>query len=214
MGRGYLIVEGHGEVEAAMNLVHRLWTDLGLNPINWAQPCRGKHLHQEKGIEKACGLVRSKGDCEVLLILRDEDDACPKDTAPKAGEWLRKQNLYFPSALVLAHREYEAFFLPCIKLMAGRKIKDVSGVERDGLLGDANFIGDPESIRGVKEWLTDQMPANRSYKPTLDQLPFTRLIDFNLIRVAQPPLPCFGSLERSLRFLDKERQNNGRGVYP
>jgi len=29
MGRGYLVVEGHGDGQAALNLVVRRWNDLG-----------------------------------------------------------------------------------------------------------------------------------------------------------------------------------------
>ena len=214
MGRGYLFVEGHGDTEAALNLVSRLWLNLGLETIYWAQPCRGKNLHQERGVEKVCALVRSKGDCVALLILRDEDDLCPRDAAPAMAEWLRNQKLTFPSAAVLAHREFEAFFLPCISRMAGRKMRDANGSERDGILADTRFAGNPEAIRGVKEWLSDHMAKGRRYKPTLDQLPLTRLIDFDTLRTATEPLPCFGSLERALRFLHKERERGGYGVYP
>jgi len=214
MGRGYLFVEGHGDTGAALNLVIRLWQDLGLSPISWAPPSRGKNLHQERGIDKACCFARSKGDCETLLILRDEDDQCPRDSAPLSAGWLLKQNLSFPSALVLAHREFEAFFLPCISRLVGRRLVDSQGIERNGLLADTRFAGNPESIRGVKEWLSRHMPPGRSYKPTLDQLPMTRLVDFNLIRAHQPPLPCFGTLERALKFIDAERQRKGTGVYP
>ena len=131
-----------------------------------------------------------------------------------AAEWLRKQNLPFPSALVLAHREFEAFFLPCISFIAGRKLRDMNGIERDGLIANTHFEGNPEDIRGVKEWLSQYMPRGRSYKPTLDQLPLTRLVDFDAIRMHKPPLPCFGTLERALRFLDSERTRKGKGVYP
>ena len=213
MGRGYLVVEGHGDKDAALNLVIRLGQDLNLRPVSWAA-LRGKNLHQERGIAKVCDLIRSKPDCESLLIVRDEDDACPKDTAPSAAEWLRKQRLQFPAAMVLAHREFEAFFLPCMARMAGRRLVDAHGIERPGLVPDARFEGDPEDIRGVKEWLSDRMPRGRSYKPALDQLPLTRMVVFSDIRLHRPPLPCFGSLERALRFLDAERRKGSHSVYP
>jgi hypothetical protein len=214
MGRGYLFVEGQGDEQAALNLVIRLWSDLALNPLSWAKPCRGRNLHQERGIIKACELARSKGDGEVLLILRDEDDACPKDTAPLSADWIRKLQLPFPSALVLAHREFEALFLPCIARLAGQELVDSHQIKRPGLCADARFQGDPEAIRGVKEWLSKHMPPSRSYKPTLDQLPMARMVVFDDIRSHQPPLPCFGTLERALRFLNAERLNKGKGVYP
>lgn len=38
MSRGYIYVDGHGEKKAILNLVHRLWIDLGLPFLAWAPP--------------------------------------------------------------------------------------------------------------------------------------------------------------------------------
>jgi len=214
MGRGYLVVEGHGDGQAALNLVIRFWQTMRLATMHWADPIRGKNLHQERGIRKAADLIRSKHDAAVLLILRDEDDGCPKDLAPTVANWLRNAQLPFPSAVVLAHREFEAFFLPCIHLIAGKPLVGPTGVVREGLLPGTTFVGDPEAVRGVKEWLSRHMPGGRSYKPTLDQLPMARFVDFTVLRTTQPPLPCFGSMERALRFLDGQIISRAAGVYP
>jgi len=62
----------------------------------------------------------------------------------------------------------------------------------------------------VKEWLTEQLPRGRTYKPAVDQLPLTRMIDIPTLREAN--VPCFGTLERALAFL---AENFGSaGVYP
>jgi len=135
----------------------------------------------------------------VLLVIRDEDDACPRETAPLGARWLLEQDLPFPSALVLLHREYETLFLPCVAQMAGRPLVDERGISRTGLMESVTFNGDPESVRGAKEWLSGRFPPGRSYKPTLDQLPMTRMIDFKVLRQAK--LPSFVHLERALRFL-------------
>lgn len=214
MGRGYLVVEGHGDGHAALNLVTRLAEDLALAELHWAEPIRGRNLHQDRGVQKAAELVRRKGDADALLLLRDEDDGCPRELAPSASAWLRELSLPFPSAVVLAHREFEAFFLPCLPRMAGRKLVSPEGIERPGLLPDARFIGDPQSVRGVKEWLSKHMPPGRAYKPTLDQLALARLVDFRLLRDCAPPLPCFGSLERALRFLHEQVRVGSTAVYP
>lgn len=214
MGRAYLVVEGHGDGQAALNLVTRLAADLGLSGLHWAAPIRGLNLHRERGVQRAAELVRSKSDAEALLLVRDEDDGCPKDLAPLAGSWLRQLSLPFPSAVVLAHREFEAFFLPCLPRMAGRKLVSPEGIERSGLQSGTRFEGDPESVRGVKEWLTAHMPTGRAYKPTLDQLALARLVDFTLLRASEPPLPCFGSLERAVRFIYQQAAGRMVGVYP
>ena len=66
MSRGYLVVEGHGEIRAALNLVTRLWRDLGLDPqFHWSDPpIRGQALHtRKKVLLRACHLVRTKSRC-------------------------------------------------------------------------------------------------------------------------------------------------------
>ncbi len=67
-----------------------------------------------------------------------------------------------------------------------------------------------ESRRGIKEWLSSKLPPGRIYKETVDQLPMTRRIDFQVLRQAM--VPSFGSLERAIRFLgDREGTSS---VYP
>ncbi len=51
MTKGYMLVEGHGEVEAAGNLVARLAQDLGIS-FPWTKPIRWKNLHKQDGINK------------------------------------------------------------------------------------------------------------------------------------------------------------------
>lgn len=209
-GKGYALVEGHGEREAVGNLISRLWQDLELPPLVWTRPIRSPNLHQETGVRKGAEIVRAKPDAAALLLLRDEDDDCPRDQGPITAHWLSTLNLPFPAAAVLMYREYETLFLPCVHLMAGNELQDPLGTRRPGLLPDARFDGDPQSIRGVKEWLSKRFAPHRRYKPTLDQLPMTRMIDFPTLREAK--LPCFETLERALRFLAENI--NGRGVYP
>lgn len=203
--KGYLLVEGHGEVQAAGNLIARLSADLEL-PMPWSDPIRWKNLHQRNGVVRGASLIRSKPDAGALLVLRDEDDGCPRDLGPVAAAWLRELELPFPSAIVLLHPEYEVLFLPCLARMRGQHLDG-----RPGLIPTTTWDGESwESRRGLKEWLTRSFPPNRSYKPTLDQLPMTRMIDFGLLRSAE--VPCFQTLERALTFLSSP-PGTGR-VYP
>ena len=207
MGKGYILVEGHGEVGAVDNLVSRLSADVGvIQP--WAPAIRWKNLHLQRGIEKGASFIRTKRDAGALLILRDEDDACPKERGPLMAEWLRELRLPFPSAVVLLHPEYEVLFLPCLEGMAGRML-GAGATARPGLRPGTRWDDSWEARRGIKEWLSAHFPPNRSYKPTLDQLPLTRLVDFTVLRQAQ--VPCFGTLERALGFLAGGASG---GVYP
>lgn len=206
-GKGYILVEGHGEKGAVDNLISRLSKELGLGKA-WAPASRWKNLHLQHGVEKGANFIRSKPDAEALLILRDEDDACPAQQAPVIAEWLQDLQLPFPSAVVLLHPEYEVLFLPCLHRMAGKKL-GTGGSARPGLTPGTRWEGPWESRRGIKEWLSAHFPPNRSYKPTLDQLPLTRYLDFPTLR--QSELPCFGTLERALTFLNGEISG---AVYP
>lgn len=209
MKRGYILVEGRGELGAADNLIARLWREAAhVEP--WAPAIRWKNLHLSRGIEKGVGYVRGKANAGALLILRDEDDACPKERGPAIAAVARALAPPFPVAVVLFRREYEVLFLPCIERMAGRSIQGADGQERPGLVSGARYKGDWEAKRGVKEWLTENMPMGRSYKPTLDQLPLTRMIDIPTLRHAD--VPSFGTLERALAFL--AANFGGAGVYP
>jgi hypothetical protein len=140
-------------------------------------------------------VIRSKEDAGALLILRDEDDLCPKDLAPQIADQLQMLNLPFPSAYVLLHPEYEVLFLPCLREMGFPPWESRSW----------------ETHRGIKEWLSKQLPRGRAYKPTVDQLPMTQQIDFKTVRSAN--VPCFGSLERALIFLAQHLGARG-DVYP
>ena len=198
-GKGYILVEGHGEVKAAHNLIVRMSREIEF-ALPWTLPRRWVNLHQwetrgKGGIRAGAEYIRSKPDAATLLILRDEDDACPKQIAPRVAHRLRELNLPFPVAYVLLHPEYEVLFLPCLEKMGFPRWDGASW----------------ESRRGIKEWLSKQLPRGRSYKPTVEQLSMTRQIDLQEIRQAE--VPCFGSLERGLLFLKNNLGTRGM-VYP
>lgn len=209
--RRYVLVEGHGEVEAVGNLLTRMTHRLG-DHVPWARPLRWKNLHQWEvgrgggGVRAGVEYVRSKQDVASLLVLRDEDDGCPRELGPMTASRIRELNVPFPVAHVLLKPEFEVIFLPCLDLMAGRSIEG-----RVGLADGTRWDGETwETRRGVKEWLSRQFPKDRAYKPTVDQLPLTRMIDLDVVSNAD--VPCFGTLERALRFLVSDRV--GGAVYP
>jgi hypothetical protein len=196
--RAYVVVEGHGEVRAVGNLLSRLGAELSL-PFVWGDPIRVKGLHARDVVHRMAERLRVRGDCGAMLLLRDEDDACPARVGPEIARWLSEARLPFPAAAVLAHREYESLFLCCLSALAGKPLRDDRGVVRPGIQEGATFDGDPQGIRDAKGWLSKTFPPGRIYKPTEDQLPLTRMLDFDMIRASG--LPWFGTLERALRFL-------------
>lgn len=204
-------MEGHGEQEAVLNLLYRLQAEIGLAGAVWAPPIRVRQLSTYDGIERLCSRVRLEPDVAGLLILRDEDDGCPAVVGPDLGRVLAKQRLPFPAAVVLAHREFESLFLASMKSIAGRPLSGPGGLARAGWPEKAIFLGNPESKRGAKEWLSAQLPRGRRYKPSVDQLPLTRMVDLDLVR--ESGLAWFGTLERALRFL-AENDGSPGAVYP
>ncbi len=204
------IVEGHGEVEAVQNLLVRLSGDLAL-PMIWDKPKRYKNLHQwsnpnHGGIERILEFYRND-PIDGMLILRDEDDECPKELAPSIADNIRDKKLPFPVAYVLLNPEYEVLFLPNLHHMPG----EIDG--RACISSDAIWPHDTdwEAKRGIKEWLSKHYPKGKTYKPTMDQLFLTQKIDFETTR--KSGLSCFGSLERGLIFLSKNKNTTGK-VYP
>ncbi len=208
MNKGFIVVEGHGEIEAARVLVDRLWRDLKLPPIFWEVPKRAPHsvLKTKNGVERMCELLRSEKNCSAALFLRDadDDDDCPATNGPLTASWIDSLDLPFPTAVVLARREFEAWFLPSLPRMAGQRLPSGS------TLLQTTYDGDFEERRGVKEWLTKSLfPKNKAYKPSLDQTALTRLVDFELCRSAN--VRSFGTMENALRFLGTPNESR---VYP
>ena len=212
MTKLYALVEGHGEVASVQNLLVRIsQSQKCFQP--WGDPLRWQNLHQWEpqsgrgGVLKGVNFIRSKQDVGGLLILRDEDDMCPRDLAPEMATRLRDLGLPFPVAYVLLHPEYEVLFLPCLEEMTGTFPDG-----RPGLVTGVTWDGDSwEARRGIKEWLSKHFPRGRGYKPTMDQAIMTSKIDLDVLR--RSDVPCFGSLERGVHLLC-EHMGSAGVVYP
>jgi hypothetical protein len=204
----YVVVEGHGEVRAVPNLLNRLSADLGF-AAHWSHPLKINVL-READAQKAASLLRSRPGAEGLLVLRDDEDGCPRDDGPEIARWLQRLALPFPAACVLFYREFETLFLPCLDLFAGRPLM-TGRIEREGIREGTVPVEDPEARRDAKRLLTESMPSGRAYKETTDQLALTRMLDFDRLRSVD--LPCFGTLERALQFLLGGRAGPGQ-VFP
>ncbi|HWT93162.1 MAG TPA: hypothetical protein VN238_09215 [Solirubrobacteraceae bacterium] len=204
----YVVVEGEGDARAVPNLLSRVGHQLGLYAV-WKPPLR-INVQRPSDAQKVADLTRGRADAQGLLVLRDDEDGCPRDDGPEIASWFQALSLPFPVACVLFYREYETIFLPVIEDLAGRPLT-VAGVERRGLNADAAFSGDPESRRDAKGVLTANMPPGRSYKETTDQLAMTQLVD--IPRLLASGLPCVETLERALRFLLTPGAGAGR-VFP
>jgi hypothetical protein len=107
------IVEGHGEVEAFPVLLRRLRDTAGAFTIDVGRPIRRKRseLVQEQPLRTAIRLALLKPACGAIVVLFDGDNDCPAQLAPQVQAWAQQEAGTVPCAVVMAHREYEAWFL-------------------------------------------------------------------------------------------------------
>ncbi len=164
------IVEGDGDMKAVplllrMILQHHQWFDWSVAPPKKA---RGLSALKRK-LGSFIRYAEKERDCSAILILLDLDDGCPRDEACDLADRVRQLRSTTPIAVAFAHREYEAWFLASLATIAGSY----------GLSPDLVYDGDVEGRRGVKEWLTRQMPRGQGYKETIHQVKFTSRIDLD-----------------------------------
>ncbi len=163
------IVEGHGEVSAVPALLRRLRDESRAYGLEIGKPIRRKRseLVQEATLRKSVRLALLQPDCRAILILFDGDDDCPKRLAPSLERWAKVAAGNIPCAIVIAHREYEAWFLATVESLRGRR-----GIRRDAVAHP-----DPETPRGAKEELEERMETGCTYSETTDQTPLTVAFD-------------------------------------
>lgn len=178
------IVEGDGDVEAVPILIRRIVPDIapGLvlkaHTFRVSRPKLVKPGELERSIELA---ARRAGKGGAILVVLDSDDDCPATLGPELLDRARQARSDLPISVVLAKREFEAWFLASARSLRGLR----------GLAGDLEPPPDPETIRGAKEWLTARMPEGRSYVETLDQSALTASMDLLQAREAAPSFDKF-----------------------
>lgn len=165
------IVEGDGEVQAVPVLLRRLRDEIQAYGLDIGKPIRKKRaqLVRETSLREAVRLALLQPECRAVLVLLDGDDDCPKELAPRLDRWARSEAGATPCSVVIAHREYEAWFLAALESLRGKR----------GIRASAASASDPEAPRGAKERLEDFMEPDRSYLETLDQAPLSAVFDMS-----------------------------------
>ncbi len=163
------IVEGHGEVDAVPVLLGRLQDIIGDYSFQIARPIRGtsSELADTEMLANKVVMARKQQDCAGIFIIFDSDDRCPKRLAPKLIDSARKAALGIPCEVVMAHREFESWFLAAFDSIRGAL----------PFVPHATAPGDPEIRRNAKGALTALLPRGRSYSPTVDQAALARSFD-------------------------------------
>jgi hypothetical protein len=169
------IVEGDGEVSALPKLLHRIAAELDvpnlLTPIPMRIP-RGK-ITIAGGIERAVAAeaLRVPGKGGVLVLL-DADDDCPVECGPLLLARARAARQDKQVSVVLANREFEAWFLAAAPSLAGQF----------GFPTEFARPESPEAPRDCKGLLTKARPKGQPYKETVDQAPLTSAFDLKMAR--------------------------------
>jgi hypothetical protein len=194
------IVGGHGEAESLPILFRRIAGTLDQSLTVHVKPVLRvpeSRLSKAGGLEKYVEFAaRSIGIHGAIFILMDCDwpNGCPKDDALP---WLNRARRARPDmqiSLVLANKEYEAWFIAAAESLRGKR----------GLAADLTADPDPERIRGAKEWLSDHMPRNRPYAVTTDQPALTAVFDMQAARRADSFDKCYREIVRLLTALRPE----------
>jgi uncharacterized protein DUF4276 len=187
------VIEGHGEREALPMLLRRIAGDVdpGVvlsipHPIRVLKNKLLKAGELERYVDLAWRNVEAPGG---VLVLIDADEDCAATLGPALVERAREARADAVVGVVLAVREFEAWFLASASSLAG-----VCDLPAD--LDDAE---NPEDVGGAKEWLSAQMGRGRKYSETVDQ---TRLAaSFDMVRARQrsPSFDkCWREVERIL----------------
>lgn len=206
------IVEEYGEVQALPILIRRIVAELDPNvrvyiPQPVARVSRSGFVQRgelEREIERA---TRKNGTSGAILVLLDADDDCPATLAPRLLQRARAARSDMPIAVVLAQREYEAWFIA-----AAASLRGLQGLS-DTLTPPAN----PEEITGAKEWLRKNMLRNRKYDPPLDQPELTRHFDLQSALVCRSFDKLYRDVARLLAELEPprpERETSPSASFP
>lgn len=165
------IVEGDGEVQAVPVLLRRPGT--WLTPANCgviARPIRvrrDRFLNRPEEFSSHLELAAAKaGAAGWVLVLLDADDDCPARLSATVKERGRAAIPHADLSVVLANREYEAWFVASARALDGHR----------GFRCPTELPPDPEAPRNPKAWMDERIAGGR-YRETTDQPAFSAAIE-------------------------------------
>jgi Domain of unknown function (DUF4276) len=189
------IVEGHGEVEAVGVLFRRLTAEMDLAiPIDIARPIRRPRgsLMKSGGLEAAISLAAIEmGESGAIFVLLDSEGECPAEVGPRLLARARSARTDKQISLVLAHHEFEAWFLASASSLKGCS----------GLSGSIEDHATPEDIQDCKGWLRHWKALTSKYEEPVDQPSLAAA--FNL-EIARRRAPSFDKLYREFEAICRQ----------
>lgn len=199
------VVEGHGEVTAVPTLLRRMAADIA--PELWIEVPRSYRMNRgsllaPSGLERVVSALGEQGGPTAgVLVLLDADDECPAVLGPRLLARVRTARQDRPVAVVLAKREFEAWFLAAAPSLRGHR----------GLAMDLQVPPDAERPRDCKGWLGRQRTDGRGYKPASDQAALTAVFDMKMARANSPSFDkLWRDVERLLTDASAQRTDGPR----
>lgn len=165
------IVEGDGEVSALPILLRRLgeWRtpDVYTQVLAPIRVHRDRFLNRDEEFRRHLLLAAAKcGEDGWILVLLDADDDCPADLGRRVLERAQAHVPHRRVSVVLANREYEAWFIAGAESLDGQR----------GFSFDPQDVIDAERPRDAKGWMKARM-AGGAYRETTDQAAFSARVD-------------------------------------
>lgn len=168
------IVEGDGEVAALPVLLRRLAASPRRpeNDVVIKSPIRVRRdqfLNRHDVFEKMVKLAGlHPADHSWILILLDADDDCPVTLATSIGDRVRQILPRHKVSVVIANREFEAWFIAAARSLDGRR----------GFAIGTDPLPPADDVCGAKEWLSKRI-ANGRYREVTDQPGFAGSMDLS-----------------------------------
>ena len=155
------IVEGHGDAVAVPVLLRRLVSAASAWEVRIDEPirCNRSQLVKQDELRKRVRLARLRKDCAAILIIFDSDDDCPVELAAQVRGWAVAEAGPVHCDVVLAKREYEAWFLAAVEsLRVHHSVKS-----------NAQSHPEPESPRDAKGRLGAMMGISYTARRRISQ---------------------------------------------
>jgi hypothetical protein len=198
-----LIVEGEGDASAAPILVRRVMAELFgvydlLIEVQRRRDINHLRANDWAHFKRYVQAAFYEG-CPILWLL-DADDECPVALAGTMYQIVESIGVRQPFSVGFWVREYETMFLYDKKMLVhflGDKVKI--------------DVGDPEMIRGAKEWLSSKLPRGEIYKARVDQSRLTAMVNLQALKASYR---SFQHFEKVLNWLLSHNQPVVYKGYP
>jgi hypothetical protein len=183
------IVEGQGDVISIPIIVRRVAAAAGVPFVEVRRPFRIARSRAVRPgeIERAVQFSgRSPERPNGVLVVLDADDDVPCHLGPLLLQRAVAAQADIASAVVIATKEKEAWFIAAIESLRG-----VRGIPRD-----ASPPANAEAIRGAKEWIGRLM--RRPYSEVTDQPALAASFDLGMARQRASSFDKFSRAVRGL----------------